>query len=87
MNCCLAASERDRESVRISVQTYLRITESIESDMLSHDRHASIKLWKVDHSPHFDYRVRAAPGARDLDAFARDSAGGRAALLLASAVG
>ena len=39
-----AASERDHESLRISVQTHLRITESIESDMLSHDRHISIKL-------------------------------------------
>ena len=26
--------------------------------MLSHDRHISIKLWSVDHSPLFDYGVR-----------------------------
>ena len=26
--------------------------------MLSHDRHASIKLWGLDHSSHFDYGVR-----------------------------
>ena len=45
-----AASEPDHESTRISVHTHLRITESIESDMLSHDRHLSIKLWSVDHS-------------------------------------
>ena len=54
----VAASERDHESLRISVQTHLRITESIESDMLSHDRHASIKLWGLDHSSLFDYGVR-----------------------------
>ena len=53
-----AASKRDHESPRISVQTHLRITESIESDMLSHDRHASIKLYTVLHSPRFDYGVR-----------------------------
>ena len=54
-----AASKRDRESHRISVQTHFRITESIESDLLSHDRHASIKLYTALHSPSFDYRVRA----------------------------
>ena len=54
-----AASKRDHESPRISVQTHLRITESIESDMLSHDRHASIKLYTVVRSPLFDYGVPA----------------------------
>ena len=56
-----AASEQDRESPRISVQTHLRVTESIESDMLSHDRHISIKLYSVDHSSYFDYGVRRRP--------------------------
>ena len=60
-----AASERDRESDRILVHTHLRITESIESDMLSHDRHISIKLWSLDHSSLFDYAgVHAAARAR-----------------------
>ena len=31
--------------------------------MLSHDRHPSIKLYSVDHSPHFDYRVRCRAAA------------------------
>ena len=38
LNFCLSPSPPvAAESVRISVQTHLRITESIESDMLSHD--------------------------------------------------
>ena len=44
----------------------MRITESIESDMLSHDRHASIKLWGLDHSSLFDYGVRARQHEREL---------------------
>ncbi len=59
-----AASERDHESARISVQTHLRVTESIESDMLSHDRHASIKLYTVDHRSLFDYRYGVRRGRR-----------------------
>ena len=61
------------ESVRITVQTYLRITESIESDMLSHDRHISIKLWSVDHSSLFDYRVRAGARERSTAVLTRDA--------------
>ena len=46
----------------------LRITESIESDMLSHDRHPSIKLWALDHSSLFDYRVRRRAGGGQVPA-------------------
>ena len=62
----VAASERDHQSVRIPYRLILESTESIESDMLrrlSHDRHASIKLYVTLHSPRFDYRVRRRAAA------------------------
>ena len=42
LNCCLRQLASETMSQSDSVQTHLSITESIESDMLSHDRHATL---------------------------------------------